>query len=134
MRIAVARFDNQTGDPAFDRFTDALTDAVIAELTTWGENKIAVVGNAAILRQSRNDRNLLAIHESLKTGAIILGEVQRSSDGIHVFAQLIGLPDQSHRKAIRIHSAEADPVRAQSELAIRIRTEFAKPLTLAAKP
>src|SRR5450755_320871 len=30
--LAVARFDNETGDPQFDRFADGLTDSVVAEL------------------------------------------------------------------------------------------------------
>jgi TolB-like protein len=117
VRIAVARFDNQTADPDFDRFTDGLTDAVIGELTGLGEDRYAVIGNASILRQPRNQRDLLAIHSALKADLVVLGEVQRGSGGIQVFVQLIGLPEQSHLRATRVRSAESDPLRAQAELA-----------------
>jgi DNA-binding winged helix-turn-helix (wHTH) protein/TolB-like protein len=120
VRIAIARFDNQTNDPDFERFTDGLTDAVIAEFAGLDQGKYAVIGNAAILRQPRSQRDLLAIHSALKADLILLGEVQRNSDGIYVFAQLITLPSQVHLKAMRIRTGESDPLRAQSELAKRI--------------
>lgn len=131
-RIAVSGFDNLTGDPAFDNFTNGLQSAVVAELTNHGAGKYAIIGNAALLRKPKTDRDLTAIHSSLNVAAVVLAEIQRTPEGIHVFAQLIGLPEQSHRKAIRIHTAESDPVKAQSELAKRILSEFAKPLTFAA--
>lgn len=133
-RIAVAAVDNLTGDPNIDQFADALHSALIAELTAHGTGKYAIIGNAAILRRPKQERDLLAIHSSLDVAAVVLTEVQRGSQGIHVFAQLIGLPEQSHRKAIRIQTAERDPVRAQAELAKGILSQFAQPLTFAAKP
>lgn len=130
-RIAVSSFDNLTGDPEFDRFASGLQSAVVSELTAHGAGKYAIIGNAAILRQPKSQRDLIAIHNSLNVAAVVLGEIQRTPEGIHVFAQLIGLPEQSHRKAIRIQTTQSDPVKAQSELAKRILAEFAKPLTLA---
>lgn len=61
IRIAVLRFDNQTGSPDLDRFADGLTDSVVAELTDAGGGRYGVIGNAAILRQPRERRDLLAM-------------------------------------------------------------------------
>ncbi len=35
-RIAIARFDNQTGSPELDRFTEGLTDTLVGEMTSAG--------------------------------------------------------------------------------------------------
>jgi DNA-binding winged helix-turn-helix (wHTH) protein/TolB-like protein len=119
-RVAVARFDNQTGDRGFDRFADTLTDAVIVELTASGENRLAVIGNAAILRQPPPQRDLLAVHDALHADYILLGSLQRDPDGIQVFVQLITLPAQVHVKVARIRTAESDALRAQANLTQQI--------------
>lgn len=124
VRIAVARFDNQTGSAEFDRFVDGLTDAVVADLTGAGMDHYSVIGNAAILRQPRAARDLITIASSLKVGYIVLGQVQRNPSGIHVLAHLIRLPDQAHVMVARLDSAEADPHSSQSDLAHRIATAF----------
>src|SRR5438128_2147099 len=44
--IGVVRFDNETGNTDFDRFADALTDTVVAQLTASGQGRYEVIGNA----------------------------------------------------------------------------------------
>lgn len=60
----------------------------------------------------------------------MLGDVQRTVDGIQATAHLIGLPSQSHLKVARVRSPESDSARAQSELASRI----IKDCRIASKP
>src|SRR5581483_310694 len=64
--VAVARFDNETGDPGMVRFADEITDNLVVLLAGESGNAFDVVGNAAILRRPRNDRDLRAIAESLR--------------------------------------------------------------------
>ncbi|MBZ5622589.1 MAG: winged helix-turn-helix domain-containing protein [Acidobacteriia bacterium] len=120
IRIAVLRFDNQTGSPDLDRFADGLTDSVVAELTDAGGGRYGVIGNAAILRQPRERRDLLAIASSLRVGYVVLGQVQRSPSGIQVLGHLIRLPEQTHLNVVRLEANGDDPVRTQSDLARRI--------------
>ncbi len=120
--VAVTRFDNQTGNPEFDRLADGLTDQVVAELTAAGSKRFAVIGNAAILRLPREKRDLLAIGSSLKAGYVVLGQVQRGSTGVLVLAHLIRLPEQTHVKVFRADSDSGD-------LARRIGNEFAPRIT-----
>jgi DNA-binding winged helix-turn-helix (wHTH) protein len=81
VRIAVTRFDNETGDPSLDRFADGLTDSVVADLTVNGAGRYGVIGNAAILRGPRERRDLLAIGSSLRARYVILGQVQGDAAG-----------------------------------------------------
>jgi DNA-binding winged helix-turn-helix (wHTH) protein/TolB-like protein len=131
--VAVARFDNLSGDASLDGFTDGLTGAVIGELTAVSDNKFAVVGNAAILRKPRAERDLVAIQQAVKATTIVLGEIQRDTSGIELFAQLISLPDQRHLKAIRVRTPGTNALQDQSELARRVRESFLPRLTFPAK-
>jgi DNA-binding winged helix-turn-helix (wHTH) protein/TolB-like protein len=129
VRVAVTRFDNETGDPALDRFADGLTDAVVADLTTSGAGRYGVIGNAAILRLPRARRDLLAIGSSLGADYVVLGQIQGDPAHPRILAHLIRLPAQTHLWVTRRDDLSiADPARAQSETARLIAAEFARRL------
>jgi DNA-binding winged helix-turn-helix (wHTH) protein/TolB-like protein len=129
IRIAVTRFDNETGSADLDRFADGLTDSVVAELTASGAGRYAVIGNAAILREPRNKRDLVAIGSALKTGYVVIGQVQRNSSGVRVLAHLIRVPDQTHLWVTRVESGAKNPLPSESELAQRITRDFTRRLS-----
>uniref|UniRef100_Q01QR8 Transcriptional regulator, CadC n=1 Tax=Solibacter usitatus (strain Ellin6076) TaxID=234267 RepID=Q01QR8_SOLUE len=123
-RVAVARFENQTGDPSLDRVADALTDAVIVELASAGEHRLDIIGNAAILRQPRPQHDLLAIHAALHVDYILLGSLQRNPNGLQAFIQFITLPGQNHIKVARL---PADSPELPQRIVKTILTVFPKP-------
>jgi len=128
VRIAVTRFDNETGNPALDRFADGLTDAVVADLTSSGG--YGIIGNAAILRVPRPKRDLRAIASSLGVRYVILGQVQ--GDPLHprILAHLIRVPEQTHVWVTRRDNVSlSDPSQVQSETATQIAHEFTSKLT-----
>lgn len=126
--IAVVRFDNETGIAEMDRFADGLTDAVVAELTATAGSRYGIIGNAAILRQPRSQRDLMAIGASLKAGYVVLGQVQRSSSHTRVLAHLIRLPEQTHLWVVRVDRDLGDPLQAEDQLAHTIASQFVQHL------
>lgn len=94
--VAVAHFDNDTGDAALAPFIDALTDAVVEQLTNDGVGRYRVVGNAAALRTARDQRDLVAIGTALHARYVVIGQIQRDAQRTRVLAHLIRLPDQTH--------------------------------------
>src|SRR5262249_44477724 len=116
-RIAVLRFDNETGNPDLDRFADQITDSVVAELTDAAARRYGVIGNAAILRQPRDRRDLLAIASSLGVIYVVLGQVQKAPSGNQVLAHLIRVPEQTHLRVARLNLGSDDPSRGQADLA-----------------
>ncbi len=122
--IAVALFDADSDAPETGRFAQALTDAIVAELTTTGEGRYAVIGNAPILRSARTFRDLKAIDLALHAQYVVLGSVQREGDRIRVLAHLIRLPEQTHVSVARLDRAVGDPLGAQVELAQAIVARF----------
>jgi len=122
--IAVALFDADRALPETERFAKGLTDAVIAELTTRGEGRFGVIGNAAILRTARTFRDLDAISATLKVRYVVLGSVEREGNRMRVLAHLIRLPEQTHLSVARLDRGVEDPLAAELELAQEIVAKF----------
>ena len=100
--IGVSIFDNETGNADYDRPVAALSDLVVEHLTKLDPNRIAVVGNAAILRQPRNIRNLKAVAQELKADYVLLGQLQQGETGLRFITHFIRLSDEAHLKANRL--------------------------------
>ena len=123
-RIAVARFDNQTGNPELDRFAEGLTDTLVGEMTGAGAGHYAVIGNALILLQPRSFRDVKMIGETLNARYVVLGQVQKNAASIRVLAHLIRLPEQTHLTVAKLECDPGDPLKAQAELAEQIAARF----------
>jgi len=93
-RVAVVLFDNETGRPEVSRLSQALTDATVFALTA--QPKLAVIGNAAILRTSRPFRDIAAVRDALHADFIVFGQVQLVDQQILVRSHLIRAGDQAH--------------------------------------
>lgn len=126
VRVAVARFDNETGNPELDRFTDGLTDSVVAELTAAADRRYGVIGNAAILRGPRAQRDLRAIASSLGATYVVIGQVQRDSSRVRVLAHLIRLPEQTHLDVARFELEATDRLSIETDLAQQIASRFSR--------
>jgi DNA-binding winged helix-turn-helix (wHTH) protein/TolB-like protein len=104
--IAVSIFDNETGQPEHDRLVAGLSDLVVARLTALDPARIAVVGNAAVLRQPRNIRNLQAVAAQIDADYVLLGQLQRGEAGLRFITHFIRLADLAHLKANRLVMAD----------------------------
>jgi TolB-like protein len=124
--VAVLRFDNETGNPDLDRFSDGLTDTVVEQLTSQSRGRYQVVGNALILRGPRDQRDLNAIAVSLHAVYVVLGQVQSSSGQVRILAHLIRLPDQTHLWVVRVDRTLEKPLEVESEVAQKVAVEFSQ--------
>jgi len=122
--LVVERFDNETGDPSVTRFSDALTDNVVEQLTSQSSGRYRVIGNAQILRLPREQRDLKIIASTLHAAYVVLGQVQSNNGQIRILAHLIRLPDQTHVWVVRTDRTLEDPLGVESEVAQKIAAEF----------
>jgi DNA-binding winged helix-turn-helix (wHTH) protein/TolB-like protein len=100
--IGVSIFDNETGMAEHDRLVAGLSDLVVARLTELDRDRLAIVGNATILRQPRNIRNLKAVAHSLQADYVLLGQLQKGEDGLRFITHFIRLRDEAHLRANRL--------------------------------
>jgi DNA-binding winged helix-turn-helix (wHTH) protein/TolB-like protein len=122
--VAVLRFDNETGDPDMTRFSDAVTDMLVVELTAKGDGQYRVIGNARELRVAREQRDLKVVASSLGASYVVLGQVQRSGDQTRILAHLIHLPDQTHVWVTRIERTADNPQALESQAAQTVASQF----------
>jgi DNA-binding winged helix-turn-helix (wHTH) protein/TolB-like protein len=100
--VAVSVFDNETGMPQYDRLVAGLSDLVVSRLTELAPSRIGVVGNAAVLRQPRNIRNLKAVAAGVQADYVVLGQLQQAETGLRFITHFIRLSDETHLRANRI--------------------------------
>lgn len=122
--VAVLRFDNETGDPNMTRFSDAVTDLLVVELTAKGDGHYRVIGNAHELRVAREQRDLNAVSSSLGAAYVVLGQVRRSGDQTRILAHLIHLPDQTHVWVTRVDRTVDDPLSLEAQVAQTVADQF----------
>jgi DNA-binding winged helix-turn-helix (wHTH) protein/TolB-like protein len=122
--VAVLRFDNETGNPEMTRFSDAVSDMLVAELTTRADGHYRVIGNARILRVPRDQRDLGAVASSLGASYVVLGQVQSNGDQTRILAHLIHLPEQTHVWVTRVERTNNDPLSLESQIAQTVALQF----------
>jgi DNA-binding winged helix-turn-helix (wHTH) protein/TolB-like protein len=106
--VAVSIFDNETGLSEYDRLVFGLSDLVVTRLTAIDPGRLGVVGNAAVLRQPRNIRNLKAVADGVKADYVALGQLQRDDNGLRFITHFIRLDDETHLKANRIQMSDGN--------------------------
>jgi len=126
--VAVVPFDNETADAGWARFGESLTDTIVERLTASSEGRFQVIGNAAILRTSRDRRDLNAIGSALNANYVILGQVQRDGSRIRVLGHLIRLPDQTHVAVARFDGVADNTLATTDDIATRLTARFLNPL------
>lgn len=127
--VAVVRFDNETGNPETTRFSDGLTDNVVERLTALGSGTYEVLGNARVLRASRDGRDLKAIAQELRAKYIVIGQIQADHDKTRILAHLIRMPEQTHVWVVRADGQTLDdPLNLETQLAQRIGDQFSSRL------
>jgi len=101
-RIAIALFDNETGDTALDRYANDVTDSLVVSLTEKTMGRYGIIGNASVLRGRRSFRDLATIAQELRARFVILGQIKADDSSRFVLAHLIRMPDETHLQVARL--------------------------------
>jgi TolB-like protein len=105
--IAVALFDNETGDPAFDTLAATAADVMVERLTALGPQLIGVIGNTPALRLPRTQRDPAAVQRESGAGFFVFGQVQPDDAGIRLVVHLVRLDDNTHLWVTRVARSTA---------------------------
>jgi DNA-binding winged helix-turn-helix (wHTH) protein/TolB-like protein len=124
--IAVAVFENESGNPAHERAITALSDVIVERLTALGPERVGVNGNASILRRPRDARDANAVAKETGATFLVSGQLQTKDGRLSLLMQLIRLDDGTHVWVQRIARPTGDPldtldddVATQIEAAVR---------------
>lgn len=94
--LAVLPFDNLTGDPSQDYFSDGLTEEMIAQLGRLDPQHLGVIARTSVMHYKNTSEQLEQIGRDLGVQYVLEGSVRRDSDKVRISAQLIQVKDQSH--------------------------------------
>ncbi|HJZ73486.1 MAG TPA: winged helix-turn-helix domain-containing protein [Vicinamibacterales bacterium] len=106
--VAVAVFENETGDAQYDRLAASIADVIVERLTAIGPSRLGVDGNAAILRRPRGARDWRAVAQDTGAAYLVFGLLQERADRLSLLMQLIRLDDGTHVWVQRINRPSGD--------------------------
>ena len=93
--LAVLPFENLSGDPDQDFFTEGLTEEMIAQLGKLNRDRLAVIARSSVAKYKASKLPAREIGKELNADYLLQGSVRRSSDRVRITIQLIQSHDQT---------------------------------------
>jgi len=94
--LAVLPFENFTGDPGQEYFSDGMTEEMISQVGNLDPAHLGVIARTSVMHYKHSQESLAQIGKELGVQYVIEGSVRRDSERVRITAQLIQVKDQSH--------------------------------------
>jgi len=125
--IAVLAFDNLTGDPSQEFFSDGITEEIITALSKLGE--LFVIARNSSFTYKRQPVKIQQVAEELGVRYVLEGSVRKSGDRFRITAQLIDAVKGRHLWAENYDRNSQDIFEVQDEITLNIVTALRVKLT-----
>jgi TolB-like protein len=122
--LAVLPFENLTGDPSQDYFSDGMTEEMIARLGSLDPQHLGVIARTSVMQYKHNKEPLDQIARELGVQYALEGSVRRDSGRLRITAQLIQAKDQTRLWARQYDREPGNVLGIQSEIAQQIANEI----------
>jgi len=94
--LAVLPFQNLSGDPSQDYFSDGLTEEMIAQLGALSPDQLGVIARTTTMAYRHTSKSVKQIGSELGVGYILESSVRRDGSQVRISVQLIRVHDQVH--------------------------------------
>ncbi|CAB1077047.1 Adenylate cyclase (EC [Olavius algarvensis Delta 1 endosymbiont] len=125
--IAVLAFDNLTGDPSQEYFSDGITEEIITSLSKVG--KLFVIARNSSFTYKGKPVKIQQVSEELGVRYVLEGSVRKSGDRYRITAQLIDAVKGQHLWAESYDRNSEDIFEIQDEITMNIVTGLRVKLT-----
>ena len=122
--LAVLPFENLTGDPGQEYFSDGLTEEMISQLGNVDPQHLGVIARTSVMFYKSNPKRLDQIGRELGVQYVLEGSVRHEADRLRITAQLIQLKDQTHLWARNYDRNADDLLAVQQEITQEIADEL----------
>src|SRR5208282_4362079 len=122
--LAVLPFENLTGDPEQEYFSDGLTEEMISQLGNLDPAHLGVIARTSVMHYKHTGEALDRIGKELGVQYALEGSVRRDSNKVRITAQLIQIKDQSHIWARQYDRDLSNLLALQAEIAQEIAGEI----------
>jgi len=127
--LAVLPFENLSGDPEQEYFSNGLTEEMITHLGRLDPGRLGVIARTSAMQYKGAHKDARQIGNELHVDYLLEGSVRREGSRVRISAQLIQVSDQSHRWAEDYDRQMSDILAVQSEVAGAIAQEIRLKLT-----
>jgi TolB-like protein/DNA-binding winged helix-turn-helix (wHTH) protein/tetratricopeptide (TPR) repeat protein len=121
--LAVLPFENLTGDPNQEYFSDGLTEEMITQLGRLDPRQLGVIARTSAMSYKHSSKAVDQIGRELGVNYILEGSARREGGRVRITAQLIEVRDQSHVWAAEYDREMQSVLQLQSEVADAIGNE-----------
>ena len=97
IKLAVLPFENLTGDPEQEYFSDGLTEEMITQLGRLHPQRLSVIARTSSMRYKNRDAPLDQIGRELGVDYVLEGSARREGNRVRISATLIQVRDQTQR-------------------------------------
>jgi TolB-like protein/DNA-binding winged helix-turn-helix (wHTH) protein/Tfp pilus assembly protein PilF len=94
--LVVLPFENLSGDPGQDYFSDGLTEEIITQLGALSPERLGVIARTTSMVYKHTSKSVQQIGQELGVDYVLESSVRRDGDQVRVTAQLIRTRDQVH--------------------------------------
>ena len=94
--LAVLPFENLSGDPAQEYFSDGLTEEMITQLGSLSPERLGVIARTTSMAYKHTSKSAQQIGQELGVDYVLESSVRRDGDQLRITAQLIRARDQIH--------------------------------------
>jgi len=112
--IAVLAFDNMSGDPEQEYFSDGITEDIITDLSRIGD-LLVIARNSSFAYKGRNP-DIRTVGRELGVASVLEGSVRRAGNRVRITAQLIDAGTGAHLWAERYDRDMTDIFAVQDEV------------------
>jgi TolB-like protein/Tfp pilus assembly protein PilF len=117
IRLGVLPFQNLTGEPQQEYFSDGLTDDMITELGRLHPARLSVIARTSIMRYKGTDKSLRAIGGELGVDYLLETSVRREAGRVRINAALIRVGDETQQWAESYEREATSILALQSDVA-----------------
>jgi TolB-like protein/DNA-binding winged helix-turn-helix (wHTH) protein/Tfp pilus assembly protein PilF len=127
--LVVLPFQNLSGDPGQDYFSDGLTEEMTTQLGSLQPERLGVIARTSAMKYKATQKSAAEIGQELRVDYVLEGSLRRLADRVRISAQLIQVKDQTHLWAKSYDRELGNILRLESEVAQAIAGEIRLKLT-----
>jgi TolB-like protein/Tfp pilus assembly protein PilF len=114
--LVVLPFENLSGDPAQEYFSDGLTEETITDVSLLASERLGIIARTSAMRYKGTKKSIAEIGEELGADYALEGSVRRDGNRVRISAQLIRTKDQIHLWAKNYDRELQDILAVQDDL------------------
>lgn len=132
--LVVVPFENLSGDPGQEYFSDGLTEELSAQLGNLNPQRLGVIGRTSAMTYKHSHSTIAQIGKDLGVDYVLEGSVRREENKLRVTAQLVHASDQAHVWAEIYDRDMGELLQLEADIAGNIAREVDVSITALANP